>query len=264
MSTLADVRAGVKLKVGREFNSTEMDDVLDEYINMSIEVFGNLISNVYDEFLYQHTITSGEISSETNRWLLPTGIKAIADVRIIDPTGTESIYYPISIISNIDMWDTERYGLGGGSARSEGAYFDYGSDTVTFVPSQYRTSRRNTAKRVDRDGRPELCTRIGSYLEVFPRPSTAEENWIIQMLLHEKPQSLSVDGDTNTITEQFPETLEAYVSALLLNLYYRNTIAGTSWLQQAATMLQAFATQDEINQLMGTVLEFNSRPGGYR
>ena len=95
MATLSDIRTGVKTKIGREFNSSDMNTVLDEFINMAIVTFGDLMSAVYDEFLYEHTITSAEISAETDSYALPNETKAIMNAWFLEvESGAEDVYYP--------------------------------------------------------------------------------------------------------------------------------------------------------------------------
>ena len=84
------IRNVVKSIVGRNFSG--IDTVLDNLTNMAIELFGNTVSSVYDEFVYTHTITSGEVSAKTDEYNLPARTKVILDAYYIDVSGSDEEY----------------------------------------------------------------------------------------------------------------------------------------------------------------------------
>ena len=59
---------------------------IKDLINVANELFGNTVQSVYDEFVYTHTITSGEVSAKTdltNAYLLSLTHRGSAG----DPVG---------------------------------------------------------------------------------------------------------------------------------------------------------------------------------
>ena len=51
----SNIRTKVKSIIGRNFSG--IDDVINDLINIAVELFGNTVQSVYDEFVYTHTIT---------------------------------------------------------------------------------------------------------------------------------------------------------------------------------------------------------------
>ena len=97
----SNVVSKVKSIIGRNFSG--IDDVIKDLINVAVELMGNTVQSVYDESVYTHTITSGEVTAKTDEYNLPNRIKVILDAYYIDVSSTDEVYYPIDIRSPIEF-----------------------------------------------------------------------------------------------------------------------------------------------------------------
>jgi len=192
----------IKSIIGRNF--TGIDTVLKDLINVACELIGNTVQSVFDEFVYTHTISSGEISAKTDEYNLPSRVKQVMDAYYIDVSGSEEVYYPINLRSPIEFNEATIYSPGGRPS------FDYASDTIKFGTGH--SSSRST--RADYTGTPQLGYRMGNTFHVYPRPGSSELNNKLRLLLGMYPADLQADGDKNTITQNYPQALITSTAAL--------------------------------------------------
>lgn len=248
--TRGDIRTAIKTMIGRNFSG--IDAVLNEYINTTVELFSSIVSSVYDEQEWEHTITQADVNNKVESYELPANSKQLLDVFYIDVSGTERLYYPITIISPIELDETSRKGIVGSFTMSEGGLYDYTSAHVTLPRQVY-----GDFGRVDFAGIPRVCARKGNRLFVYPRPGTREVGNKIRIFIGTRPSLLTADtgeGSTNTITDKYPRALMLYTIAMFWSLYLRDLQTGQQWLQHAVNALQAFARADEIAKLSNAVI----------
>ena len=55
----SNIRTKIKSIIGRNFSG--IDTVINDLINIAVELFGNTVQSVYDEFVYTHTITTQKV-----------------------------------------------------------------------------------------------------------------------------------------------------------------------------------------------------------
>lgn len=254
MADREEIRTGVKTKITR--NPSGIDSKINEYIDMAVELFSSTLSAVHDDYEYEYTVTQGHVDSDVESYDVPDRTKMIWDINWVDTGGTEDAIYPIRMVSPVDLYDAKKHGFGhsSGDSVAAGGRFDLNVDTNVFVPSGARMGR---ATRVNQTGRPQMAARVGDKLYVYPRPGDTEVGDRIRIFVGLKAEPLTLDADTNTITNNYPETLEAYVAALTEYYVFKDYPAGDKWLQQASLMLTSFATQDEINQLVNIPLSYS-------
>ena len=236
----------VKSIIGRNF--TGIDDVIKDLVNVAVELMGNTVSSVYDESVYTHTISSGEVSAETDEYNLPNRVKIILDAYYIDVSGSDDVYYPIDIRSPIEFNESSRYTAGVKYGRPS---FDYASDTIKFG-SPYGAG---SATRADYTGIPQLGYRVGNTFHIYPRPGSSEQDNKIRLLLGLFPQELQADGDRNTITQNYPMALITYTCALFWSMHMNDMQRGAQALATAQLLLASFAKQDEINKLVNITMK---------
>lgn len=254
MADRADVRNNVKNIIGRQ--ASGLDTNINTYIDIAVELLTNVVASVYDEAEYEHTVSSADISGNVSSYLLPSETKGIVSGSFIDTSGTEDIWYPIRSISPRDEHSPLKYGAGADTITGgEGSRFDLSSGTITFMPST--SAGRSVQTRVNQTGRPEVMYRIGRNLHVFPRPGSDEENDKIHLVLQVKPDALADDDATNTITTNYPRVLEMLVAGLFYAGYFKDQGNGSFFVSQAATLVSAFAEQDEVNKLQNITLGFS-------
>jgi len=234
----------VKSMCGRNF--TGIDTVIKDLINVSVELFGNMVSSVYDEFVYTHTISSGEVSSKTDEYNLPNRTKMILDAYYIDVSGSDEVYYPIHLRSPIDFDSAVSHGTTYGRPS-----FDYGSDTLKFGPG-YMSSR---STRADYQGIPQSGYRVNNAFHVYPTPGSSEQDNKIRLMLGMYPADLQEDGAKNSITKNYPQALITYTAALFWLLHMNDAQRGQQTLGLATMILQSFATQDEVNKLVNITIK---------
>ena len=245
----SNIRTKVKSIIGRNFSG--IDTVINDLVNIAVELFGNTIQSVYDEFVYTHTITSGEVTAKTDEYNLPNRTKVILDAYYIDVSGSEEVYYPLHIRSPLDFNESSNYQLGTTYGR---ASFDYATDTLKFGPG-YMSSR---ATRADYEGVPQLCYRVNNALHVYPRPGSTEQDNKIRLMLGLFPADLQSDSDKNSITKSYPQALITYTAALFWGLHMNDAQRAQQYTATAQVLLQSFARQDEINKLVNVTIKLPS------
>lgn len=236
----------VKSLVGRNF--TGIDTVITDLINVANELFGNTVSSVYDEFVYTHTISSGEVSSKTDEYNLPNRTKVILDAYYIDVSGSDEVYYPIDLRSPIEFNEAGKYGPTGGYGRPA---FDYSTSTVKFG-APYGQGR---ASRADFSGIPTMGYRVNNAFHVYPTPGSSEQDNKIRLMLGMFPSDLQADGDKNSITKSYPQALITYTAALFWGLHMNDAARAQQFLTTAQLLLASFAKQDEINKLVNITMK---------
>jgi hypothetical protein len=242
----SNIRTKIKSVIGRNFSG--IDTVINDLINIAVELFGNTIQSVYDEFVYTHTITSGEVTAKTDEYNLPNRTKVILDAYYIDVSGSEEVYYPLHIRSPIDFNESSTQQLGTTYGR---ASFDYGTDTIKFGPG-YQSSR---STRADMTGIPQLAYRVNNAIHVYPRPGSSEQDNKIRLMLGLFPADLQSDSDKNSVTKSYPQALITYTSALFWGLHLNDAQRAQQYLTTAQLLLSSFARQDEINKLVNVTLK---------
>ena len=242
----SNVRTKIKSLIGRNF--TGIDTVLNDLINVTVELFGNTVQSVYDEFVYTHTITSGEVSAKTDEYNLPNRTKVILDAYYIDVSGSEEVYYPLHIRSPIDFDSSTSYQSGTSYGRPS---FDYGTDTLKFGPG-YMSSR---STRADYEGIPQMGYRVNNAFHVYPRPGSSEQDNKIRLMLGMYPVDLQSDSDKNSITKSYPQALITYTAYLFWALHMNDATRAQQYLVTSQLLLQSFAKQDEINKLVNITIK---------
>ena len=245
----SNVVTKVKSIIGRNFSG--IDDVIKDLINVACELIGNTVQSVFDESVYTHTITSGEVTAKTDEYNLPNRVKQIMDAYYIDVSGSEEVYYPIHLRSPIEFNEASGYQSSPSYGRPS---FNYASDTVKFGPG-YMSARTT---RADYTGIPQMGYRVGNTFHVYPRPGSSEQDNKIRLLLGMYPADLQADGDRNTVTKNYPQALITYTAALFWLLHMNDTARGQQTLGIATILLQSFATQDEVNKLVNITLKLPS------
>ena len=242
----SNVVTKVKSIIGRNF--TGIDDVIQNLINVAVELMGNTVQSVYDEFVYTHTITSGEVSAKTDEYNLPNRVKVILDAYYIDVSGSDEVYYPIDIRSPIEFNESGKYAS---SVRYGRPSFNYATDTIKFG-SPYGGG---AASRADSTGIPNLGYRVNNAFHVYPTPGSSEQDNKIRLMLGLFPQELQADGDKNSITKNYPMALITYVCALFWSMHMNDLQRGAQALATAQLLLASFAKQDEVNKLVNITMK---------
>ena len=80
----------------------DIDETLALYINTGVELFGSMIESVYEQSMWEHTITQAEVDADVNNWLLPNNIKRVISGALIDVIGTEEREVPLLAASAAD------------------------------------------------------------------------------------------------------------------------------------------------------------------
>ena len=201
-----------------------------------------------DEFVYTHTITSGEVTAKTDEYNLPNRTKVILDAYYIDVSGSDDVYYPIDIRSPIDFNEADSYGRVQRTGRPS---FDYSTDTIKFGASY----NSGGATRADYTGIPQLGYRVNNAFHIYPRPGSSEQDNKIRIMLGMFPADLQSDSDKNSITKSYPQALITYTAALFWGLHMNDAQRTQQFLTTAQLLLASFAKQDEINKLVNITMK---------
>ena len=242
----SNIRTKIKSIIGRNFSG--IDTVINDLINIAVELFGNTVQSVYDEFVYTHTITSGEVTAKTDEYNLPNRTKVILDAYYIDVSGSDDVYYPIHLRSPIDFNESGNYTP---SVKYGRPTFDYSSDTIKFGVS-YNTSG---ATRADYTGIPQQGYRVNNAFHVYPRPGSSEQDNKIRLMLGLFPADLQSDSDKNSITKSYPQALITYTAAMFWGMHMNDAQRAAQYLSTAQLLLASFAKQDEINKLVNITMK---------
>ena len=231
----------VKSLIGRNFSG--IDTVITDLINVAVELFGNTVSSVYDEYTYTHTISSGEVSAGTDEYNLPNRTKVILDAYYIDVSGSDDVYYPIDIRTPVELNEAGKYAP---SVKYGRPSFNYATDTIKFG-APYGSAG---ATRADYTGIPQMGYRLNNAFHVYPTPGSSEQDNKIRLMLGMFPADLQADGDKNSVTKSYPQALITYTAALFWGLHMNDVGRAQQFLTTAQLLLASFAKQDEINKLV--------------
>lgn len=254
MADRENIRDGVKNIVGRQ--ATGIDTVINEYIDIGVELISNIVTSIYDEAIYEHTISQVDVDANTDSYLLPTGTGRIISASYVDKSQTEDVFYELEVKSPADEGKPLKYGFGReGITGGAGSSFDFSSDTRTFLPTSHRSNTTQT--RVNQDGRPEMAYVVGQNLHVFPRPGDDEVNDKLRIIITIRPDVLTDDSSTNTITTNYPEALKVLSAGLFYSGYFKDLANGGFFVQQAGSLVASFASKDEANKFQNITLGFS-------
>ncbi len=250
MAQFSNIRDNIYINIKRT-STAAMDSVLNLAINSAIELIGHNIPLIYEEELWEHTITSGDVSNKVDNFLLPTKTKFIRTATLIDTTTAgEETFYPLLILSPDDAYDTDKVE---GYRTGDIGYSTSGRDISVTGIWNLNTFRRggvSTIGRSNRDGRPEMVYRIGKNIYIQPYSSSDYEDWNIRLLLVMYPDSLTANSDTNTITDNFPHTLMHFASGILWASHFHDQQRAQSEFQLGAQYLSEVATDDQLKKLV--------------
>lgn len=243
--TRNEVTAVVKELVGRNWSG--IDDTIYETINSAIELFGNSISAIYDEEIWKHTFTTTDVSAKINSYELPSGIKYILNGTVIDTTGDEDVYYEMEATSPIDAYKMDRLDKRGRPGFYTGSKDITGYQVVTW--STFTSSHGATVGRIDRSGIPRYYWRVGNNCYIYPRASSEEVGWDLQITIAVKPDRLTTDT-SNTITTNYPYALAHFAAGMLWGTRLGDTERANGQYLLAGQHLTAVATDQEISKLI--------------
>jgi len=250
LATLAQVRTDVKAWLGRDWSG--IDTIVDSAINSTIELFGRSISAIYDEAQWEHTFDSDDTTNDTDNFPLPTNTKYVLNATIINPDGTEDVYYPVKIVSPVDAYEI------GEMDRRHRPGFDTTSIDVSATKiitfNTFTKGKTHAVGRRDREGVPEFCWRIGNNIWIYPRNSSSEEGWKLRLLIATFPAELSADGDTNTITLNYPRALAHYAAGTVWGARLGDMQRAQSEFTIAGQLLTQIARDQEISKLINIQL----------
>jgi hypothetical protein len=247
MATLADIRTTIGNITGRTITGNAAN--INTLINVVSELVSNTVASIYDEAEWQHTFTSVEIAANADNWTLPQSppIKQLLKASVIATNTTEKVYFPVKILSPIDWSSVGELNVPPGWGGIPG--YDYSANPITFPAYLFASSERVNYATI-----PKFCTRIGSNLYVYPRPSTNETNWELHIWIAQHLNTLVNDTDTNSLTVYHPNTLAMLTAALFWMIYLGDIPRGQQCLAIATTMMQSFAKTEEIAKLSNILI----------
>lgn len=254
MADREDIRDGVKTIIGRQ--ASGVDTAINEYIDIANELISNTVTSIYDEAIYTHVISQVEVDADTESYVLPTGTGRIISASYVDKSQTEDVFHELRIISPGDEGKPLKYGFGReGQTGAAGSSFDFSTQPRTFLPTSHRSNTSHT--RVNQDGQPEMAYVVGKNLYVFPRPGNDEVNDEIRLIVTRRPDLLTTDSSTNTITDNYPEALTVLAAGLFYSGYFKDISNGGFFIQQAGSLVASFANKDEANKFQNITLGFS-------
>lgn len=246
--TLAEMRTIVKDLITH--NVTGIDTTVDTALNTAIELITQNVSAIYDEDIWYHQFTSTDVSNNYDNFPLPSNTKYIRKVAYRDVTGTEDTYKELTALSPDEIY---RYSAVDADTRgfvNMGGYDFTGADNMRDF-AQSRAVFPTT--RVDAEGEPRMFYRLKNQLFVHPRPSTSEVGNYIEAFIHKYCAYLSADGDTNTISINYPYSCIHYAVGILWATKFNNMQRAQASIQLGASMLQAVATSQEVSKLINMI-----------
>lgn len=248
---IAEVRTSVGDLVTHTFSSS---DAIDIAINTAVEYIGHTVAALYDEERWRHTIIQADIDDDLDNWQLPDYTQYIRKGTLIDPTGTEKIYYPLEANSPDDQYSLDKMDVRGRPAFLTNYYEPdlSGSPRMGIFEG---FSRSGYAERIDKQGRPRLVYRVNNNAFVFPRPGQQELNHILELFLQMYPQPLSDANTSNTISLNYPYALIHYTVGILWATKLGNPARAQASIQIAASMLNNIASKQEISKLINLGLK---------
>ncbi len=227
------IKTQLKSLIRRNFS--DIDTILEQCIDMAVELMGRNISAIYDEEEWFHTITNADHTNKINNWQLPSSFKKLLWVTLNDLSPDDDVHYPLNIISPYDQYE-----LFTGAGRSS---FDYGVDTARIRDGI------SSGARIDFQMQPTCAWQLAGNLYVYPFPSSNEENWTIQAGLQVLPAALTADGESNTISINYPQALIFLAGTLFWGLHLNDPFRFQTWLQLTTTALTGVAKEQELSKL---------------
>ena len=243
--TLAEVRTNVKLLLDRNYSGA--DTAVDLCINSACELIGRNIPAVYEEQQWQHTFDASDTSGNVDNFALPDNTNFIRTAVLIDTDGDEYVFKPLIIISPDDAYDTDKL-----EGYRNGSYSFYTNSRViseTWSLGDFR-SGFGSVGRTNRSGEPEFVYRLGSNVHIQPRSNADIEGWLLRLLLQMFPSALAVDGDTNTITLNYPHALIHLASGIMWASRLHDQQRAQAEFTLGAQFLSSIATNDQIGKLI--------------
>lgn len=258
MATFVEIQNNIYANINRT-SSSALTAVIKLAINSAVELIGHNIPMIYEEEFWQHTIDSDDITNKVDNFLLPTNIDYIRTAHLVDTTTSgEEDYYPLLVVSPDDLYDTNKVeGYRTGDVGYTTSTRDI-SGTGIWSSNTFQRGGTSTITRANRDGRPEICARVGQNLYIFPYAASDYENWIIRLLLQMYPDSLSDDADTNTITVNFPHALMHFATGIVWASHFHDQQRATAELQLGAQYLVEVATDDKLKKLVNMYTRFTT------
>lgn len=251
MADLQTVRSNIYTNINRT-TSAAMTSVIDLAINSAVELIGHNIPLIYEEEFWERTFTSDDATNKVDNFALPTTTKFIRSCELVDTTTAgEEVYYPLVQVSPDELYDTNK--LEGFSQSAIG--YTTSTRDISGVSGvwDFNTFRRGgitSIGRASRAGRPELIARVATNVYIHPYIDSDYVGWKLQLLLVMYPDSLSADGDTNTITVRFPHALMHFASGIIWASHFHDQNRAQAEFQLGAQYLSMVARDDQIKKLL--------------
>jgi len=251
VASLLDVRNNIYVNINRTSTAT-MDAVLTLAINSACELIGHTISSIYEEEFWYHTYVTGDATSKTENFALPSTVKLIRFMDLVDTTTAgEEVYYPLLQLSPDDLTDTNKVeGYRSGNIGYTTSSRDITGSGGIWSASTFSRGGLNSVGRSSRSGRPEIMARVGANLHVHPYISTDYVGWKLRGLLVMYPDVLSGDTDTNTITNKYPYALTHFASGILWASHFHDQQRAQAEFQLGGQFLSSIASDDQIKKLV--------------
>lgn len=250
MSKTRDDLVGIVQElVGRSYTGSA--DTIHETINTGIELFGNVISAIYDESEYEHTFSVSDTTDDKNNYRLPSGTKYILDATVINPAN-EDTFYTMEGRSPLDSYKIDHLD----SRRHRPGFYTGSVDissTEIMTWNTFRDHASSAVGRVDQEGIPRWYWRVANNIYIFPRNSSNEQGWKLRLLLAMKPPLL-VTNTNNTITDNYPYALAHFAAGLFWATRMGDANRANNHYTVAGQLLAGIASDQEISKLMGIKL----------
>ena len=245
--TRAEIRTVVKDLITHSVSG--IDASVNTAISTAVEFITHNVSAIYDEDIWTHQFDAADVSNAYDNWQLPSRIQYIRKAAYRDVTGVEDTYTPLAIVSPDD-----RYNYNDVDGRGRPGFVNMGgedfSGSIRFGAFSPYMNGGSMVGRSDQTGKPRLCYRLQNNVFIHPRPSSNEVGNYLELFLAKCCDLLTEDGDTNTITENYPYCLIHYAVGIMWATKLNNLPRAQASIQLAASMLQAVATKQEVSKLI--------------
>ena len=230
MSTLAEIRADVQANWPDNYHSDNLDnDKTDEYINLAQRWVCRTHNFTWmEQEIYRSTVDG------QRQYNLPTADDS-------NWTGVNSgtvRKYKTEIENGVDLLDHNSYRV----------------KLTKIFKSDIKN--RKTFKNTTASGTPTHYCMQEEYIELWKLPDHSYNNgsaWTLYLMFYGYLADLSSSNTTNAITNQYPEVLEYYATALGYR-FGEDEEKEQYWLQRAAQVLGEMITEDNQKKL-GTIEE---------
>lgn len=245
--TLSEMRTVVKDLISH--STAGIDTTINTMLNMSIEAITQNVSAIYDEDLFYYTFTSDDVTNDNDNFAIPSNTKYIRSAAYIDLSGTEKQYKELRIISPDDLYAYDDVDVPTTRGFVNTPQTDFSGSIRMGIFDSY--SRGNSMRsRTNAEGEPRICYRLQNQVFVHPRPSTTEVGNQIELFLHKYCAPLTGDGQSNTISVNYPYTCIQYAVGLIWATKFNNIQRAQMCINIAAGNLQNVATAQEISKLI--------------